>query len=93
MFFPGKPFIDEVILTKDGKKADIYCPLNSGFPLEEDLFHIIRHLFLYAASMKGLYACHSSSILYREKACFFGPLPAPASQLIQIYGRTYTILR
>lgn len=71
MFFPGKPFIDEVILTKDGKKADIYCPLNSGFPLEEDLFHIIRHLFLYAASMKGLYACHSSSILYREKAWLF----------------------
>lgn len=63
-----KESFDTVIsIRKDHTGTDMYDPDS----LVYQLFHAIRIPFLYAAEQKGLYAIHSVSILYREKAWLF----------------------
>lgn len=71
LLFPGMENISEVYLTKDGSYARIYCQNREGCSLSENIFHVIRHLFLYFAQKKGLFALHSASVLYKGKAWLF----------------------
>lgn len=69
--FPAMKNILEASMTKDGTYVRIYTVLA---PSEENLsclFHAIRLFFLFLAQKKGLFALHSASLLYHEKAWLF----------------------
>lgn len=71
LLFPQAKQIQEVRLQRDGKRAYIYCHLPYRDCLTEDLFHVIRLLFLYRAQKKNFFAVHSASIFYQGKAWLF----------------------
>lgn len=71
ILFPTMPDIYEAHMTLDGSYVRIYCqPVHTG-DTSDDLFHAIRLFFLYLAQRKGMFALHSASILYRDKAWLF----------------------
>ena len=70
--FPAFSYIKTVFLEKDGSLASFYCSGESGSDsLKEELFHAIRVTFLYLAEKKQMYAIHSASICYRNRAWLF----------------------
>lgn len=71
VLFPQMKNIYEAHMLKDGSYVRIYCnPLATDLNIE-NLFHAIRLFFLFLAQKKGLFAIHSASILYQEKAWLF----------------------
>ena len=78
LHFPTMDNIQKVYVTKDTAYARIYCNLEAERADEtekeiycENLFHVIRHIFLLYAQKNGYYALHSASILYRGQAWLF----------------------
>ncbi len=78
LHFPTMKNIQKVYVTKDAEYARIYCKLEAERADEtekeiyrENLFHVIRHIFLLYAQKNGYYALHSASILYRGQAWLF----------------------
>lgn len=61
----------EAYMTKDGSYVRIYALMPQAEEEKENLFHAIRLFYLYLAQRKGLYAIHSASILYQDKAWLF----------------------
>lgn len=61
----------EAYMTKDGSYVRIYALMPQVEEEKENLFHAIRLFYLYLAQRKGLYAIHSASILYQNKAWLF----------------------
>lgn len=61
----------EAYMTKDGSYVRIYALMQQTEEEKENLFHAIRLFYLYLAQRKGLYAIHSASILYQDKAWLF----------------------
>lgn len=71
MLFPEMTNIFEARMTKDGHYVRLYCRKPVYQTENEHIFHAIRFFFLYFAGMHGLFALHSASILYKEKAWLF----------------------
>ena len=78
LHFPTMKNIQKVYVTKDAGYARVYCNLEAERADEtekeiycENLFHMIRHIFLLYAQKNGYYALHSASILYRGQAWLF----------------------
>ncbi|MCI7129883.1 MAG: PqqD family protein [Lachnospiraceae bacterium] len=71
LIFLTSPDISVCYMDKKAHTACFYCRRRNSETLREELFHGIRFAFLLAASRKGLYAIHSASILYKEKAWLF----------------------
>lgn len=71
ILFPTMPDICEAHMTLDGSYVRIYCKSMHTGETSDNLFHAIRLFFLYLAQRKGMFALHSASILYREKAWLF----------------------
>lgn len=71
MLFPEMTNIFEARMTKDGHYVRLYCRKPVYQTENEHIFHTIRFFFLYLAGMHGLFALHSASILYKEKAWLF----------------------
>lgn len=71
LLFPAFKQVAEVHLRKDAARAIIYCLPPFTSELQENIFHVIRHVFLYLAQTNHIAAIHSSSILYRGKAWLF----------------------
>lgn len=71
LLFPSLAGISDVYLSSDGTYARIYCTGNADCNTKEQLFHVIRHLFLYRAQTTDKFALHSASILYKGKAWLF----------------------
>ena len=71
LLFPSLAGISDVYLSSDGTYARIYCTGNADCNTKEQLFHVIRHLFLYLAQTADKVALHSASILYKGKAWLF----------------------
>lgn len=69
--FPTLDNVYEAYMTKDGAYVRIYCRHPFAEAEKENLFHAIRHFFLYLAQKKGYCAVHSASILYKGKAWLF----------------------
>ena len=71
ILFPTFSQIREVSLSKDGTDVVFRCihPVNED--LEFQFFHALRLAFLYLAEKRGMYAIHSASILYRDRAWLF----------------------
>lgn len=71
LLFPTLSCIREVALSKDGANVFFYCDPPLTEELEEQFFHALRHTFLYLAQKRGMYAIHSASLRYRDKAWLF----------------------
>ena len=73
--FPSFDNITSVVIDKKLTHAEIYVRYEQEKALlKENLFHVVRHLFLLKAQSCGLFAMHSASILYRGRAYLFsGP--------------------
>ena len=75
LFFPSNRFVFYGNLAYDGNKAILYyigsCKETDIKTITNEIFHAIRLIFLYHASFKGMFAIHSASLLYKEKAWLF----------------------
>ena len=71
LIFPTLSQINEVHLSKDGASVSFYCTPPVTEELKTQFFHALRHVFLYLAQRRGMYAIHSASICYRDKAWLF----------------------
>lgn len=72
--FPKIREINELHVKKDGEKAVCYynfCGEENVPELREEIFHAMRFAFLILAERHHVYAVHSASILYRERAWLF----------------------
>ncbi|MBR6344735.1 MAG: hypothetical protein IKR70_03285, partial [Lachnospiraceae bacterium] len=75
LFLPSNRFVFYGNLAYDGDKAILYY---AGSRKEADIktitneiFHAIRLIFLYKASLEEMFAVHSASTLYKDKAWLF----------------------
>lgn len=90
LFFPSSQDILEVHLAKDASLAAIYLRPLTADPPSEDLFHAIRHCYLYLAQQHGILALHSASLLYRGKAWLFsGPSGTGKSTHTNLWNRLF----
>ena len=71
ILFPSMNQIREAHMTRDGRFAQIYVKGSDKEKTKEELFHAIRHFFLFFAQRQGFFAIHSSSILYRDQVWLF----------------------
>lgn len=69
--FPTMENIKKVEISRDGRQVRMYILPGDKQEYRENIFHAVRHCFLYLAQKKGLYAIHSASLLYRGKAWLF----------------------
>ena len=71
LFFPTSQRITRVRITRDGSAARLFLrgPVDDTFRYE--LFHALRHVYLFLAQQRGIFALHSVSILYQGKAWLF----------------------
>ena len=66
--------IYEIWMKEDGSYARIYYRRPMAEEEQDSLFLAIRPVFLFLAQRKGMFALHSASLLYLEKAWLFsGP--------------------
>lgn len=71
ILFPSMNQIREAHMTSDGRFAQIYVKGVDKEKTKEELFHAIRHFFLFFAQRQGFFAIHSASILYRDQVWLF----------------------
>ena len=71
ILFPSMNQIREAHMTSDGRFAQIYVNGLDKEKTKEELFHAIRHFFLFFAQRQGFLAIHSASILYRDQVWLF----------------------
>lgn len=75
ILFPSMKQILEAQMTADGRYVKVYIKKSVSDVekenVREELFHAIRHFFLFFAQRQGFFALHSASILYRGKAWLF----------------------
>ena len=57
--------------------------------ISEEIFFAIRTIFLYNASFKGMYAIHSASVLYKDKAWLFSGHSGAGKSTLQICGKNF----
>ena len=71
ILFPSMNQIREAHMTSDGRFAQIYVNGLDKEKTKDELFHAIRHFFLFFAQRQGFFAIHSASILYRDQVWLF----------------------
>ena len=69
--FPSMNQIREAHMTADGRFVQVYVKGWDKEKAKEELFHAIRHFFLFFAQRQGFFAIHSASILYRDQVWIF----------------------
>lgn len=69
--FPTMENIKKVEISRDGRQVRMYILPGDKQEYRENIFHAVRHCFLYLAQKKGKHAIHSASLLYRGKAWLF----------------------
>ena len=71
--YPDTSTIERVIFSADGRKTNIFIKNTDNITdsMRDEIFHSIRLPFLYLAEKHGLYAIHSASVLYQQKAWLF----------------------
>ncbi len=91
MFFPKATRIYEVHLKKDGSLARIYCEPGDAVK-KQDIFWVIRMVFLVFALYNGLVMIHSASILFKDKAWLFsGASGSGKSTQSMLWKKVYDI--
>lgn len=69
--FPSMKQIQEAHMTADGSLVQIYLKGWDREQTQEEVFHAVRHFFLFFAQRKGFFAIHSASLLYHGQAWLF----------------------
>ncbi len=87
--YPPDYGISEMHVTM-GRHAALFCPKPYDRGLPEKIFHALRFAFLICAQRKGIFALHSASILYQNKAWLFsGPSGSGKSTHTELWNRCY----
>ena len=71
IMFPSMNQIREAHMTVDGRFVQSYVKGVDKEKTKEELFHAIRHFFLFFAQRQSFFAIHSASILYRDQVWLF----------------------
>lgn len=58
-------------LKKDGSHACLFCVPPANDTLKEEIFQAARQAFLFLAQKHNMFAIHSTSVIYRDKAWLF----------------------
>ena len=92
LLFPTFGQISEIALSKGGGEVAVHC----WPPMSEDLtyqfFHALRLAFLYLAQKRGMWAIHSASLLYRDKAWLFSaPAGTGKSTHVNLWKELYHV--
>lgn len=88
--YPYDYGIFECHLSMDGSQAVFYCTPSYDDTITEKLFHAIRFSFLVKAQLLGMFALHSASILYHDKAWLFSaPSGTGKSTHTDIWNRLF----
>ena len=91
LIFPKATRIYEVHLKKDGSLARIYCEQGDKVK-NQDIFWVIRMVFLVFALYNGLVMVHSASILFKDKAWLFsGASGSGKSTQSQLWKKVYDV--
>lgn len=74
--FPSTSLLDCMWIDSSYKKIHIVCnkKVHEISLLKDEIFHAFRMPFLMLARTNGLYAIHSASVLYQNKAILFSAL-------------------
>ena len=90
LLFPTFSRIWEVSLSKDGADVTLYCKSPVNEELTYQFFHALRLAFLYLAQKRGMWAIHSASLLYRDKAWLFSaPAGTGKSTHVELWRELY----
>lgn len=74
LLFPSSEYLYEAQISKDGKRATVFCKGEITSEAQVEISYAIRICFLYFAGLHQMLAIHSASILYRDKLWLFaGP--------------------
>lgn len=88
--YPPGYGISEMHVSLDGRHAALFCPKPYDGGLSEKIFHALRFAFLVCAQRMGIFALHSASILYQNKAWLFsGPSGSGKSTHTALWNRCY----
>lgn len=71
LFFPASSYITEAYISHDGRNATILCRVSQCEECKQETFEVMQTLFLYFAGLHNMFALHSASVLYKEKAWLF----------------------
>lgn len=93
LVFPSFDNIPSVTIRKDLTQADISLRyMDEVSTIRENLYHVLRHIFLLKAQSLGYFAIHSASILYRGKAYLFsGPSGTGKSTHTRLWRELFDI--
>lgn len=69
--YPAGYGIAEMHVSFDGRQTVVFCPKPYEPGLSEKIFHALRFAYLICVQRMGVFALHSASILYRDKAWLF----------------------
>ena len=90
LIFPTLSRLREVSVSKDGADAVFYCDPPVDERLEYQFFLALRLTFLYLAQTRRMYAIHSASILYRDRAWLFSaPSGTGKSTHVKLWEELY----
>jgi hypothetical protein len=89
--FPQQKGVPFCRISADGRFAWLSVNPNAGTEtLKQDVFFTFRDVFLLFAQEHGLFALHSASVLYREKAWLFsGPSGTGKSTHTNLWHKLY----
>lgn len=93
IFFREDWGIHELTIAKDGSLVVAYC-MPDAFDEDhiEQVFHALRFAFLLLTQRHHLYALHSASFLYKEKAWLFsGPSGTGKSTHTNLWHELYAV--
>ena len=72
--FPSLKYVKECKISLNGQENEIFCFPQTELKKDEtidEIFQVLRVCFLYSAQLNNMFAIHSSSILYKDKAWLF----------------------
>lgn len=71
LLFTSFSTVKEAHLSKDGRRAFVYCTTSSEGNGAEEFSYAVRSIYFYLALHRGIVALHSASILYEDKLWLF----------------------
>lgn len=97
--FPQQNHLKSCRISNDGKRAYFYIQstvhaiqtiFQEPLELKQELFYAFRDVFLFFAQKHGLFAIHSASLLYHNKAWLFsGPSGTGKSTHTSLWKKQY----
>lgn len=89
--FPQQKYLKSCHISNNGSLVYFYiCNAAETFELRQELFYAFRDAFLFFAQKHGLFAIHSASLLYSNRAWLFsGPSGTGKSTHTNLWKKEY----